>query len=134
MKLYNVHLYREIRLTFRGIEADTPQAAAAIARDGLTSDADDIDDYAGDDFAALVDLVDDHKFEHSVTIEFKAERLRKAAPALLRATRSLIGLVHQLLPAHAQSDSTLDNLPEVIRARAAITQATTQRNQRRRIP
>jgi hypothetical protein len=31
MTTYNVHLYREMRLDFGGIEADTPEAAAAIA-------------------------------------------------------------------------------------------------------
>ena len=33
MTLYTVHLYREMRLTFERVEADTPEAAAAIARD-----------------------------------------------------------------------------------------------------
>ena len=42
MTIYNVHLYREMRLTFEAIEADTPDAATAIARDKPSSDADDI--------------------------------------------------------------------------------------------
>ena len=32
MTLYNVHLYREMRLVYEGISAETPEAAAAIAR------------------------------------------------------------------------------------------------------
>ena len=43
MTTYIVHLYREMRLTFEPVEADTPEAAAAIARDRLTEDADDIE-------------------------------------------------------------------------------------------
>src|SRR5271157_120337 len=33
MTIYNVHIYREMRLVFGGIEADTQETAAAIARD-----------------------------------------------------------------------------------------------------
>ena len=51
-------------------------------------------------------------------------RVMHAAPELLEAIPPLIGLVHRLLPRHAQSDSTLDNLAEVIRARAALFKAT----------
>jgi hypothetical protein len=50
--------------------------------------------------------------------------LMAAAPELRKAIPPLIGLVHRLLPAHAQSDSTLDNLPEVIQARAALAKST----------
>ena len=51
-------------------------------------------------------------------------RVMHAAPELLEAIPLLICLVHRLLPRHAQSDSTLDNLAEVIRARAALFKAT----------
>lgn len=86
MPLYHVHLYREMRLKYERIEAATPEAAAAIARDKITGDADLIDDECdGETFAALVDLVDDEQFEHSVTIDFEPEHLRKAAPSLLEA-------------------------------------------------
>ena len=40
MNHYNVHLFRAMRLLFAGIEADSPEAAAAIARDKPTGDAD----------------------------------------------------------------------------------------------
>ena len=33
MTLYNVHLYREMRLHFPGVEANTPEEAARIAAD-----------------------------------------------------------------------------------------------------
>ena len=33
MTLYNVHIYREVRLMFENIEADTPEAAAQAVVD-----------------------------------------------------------------------------------------------------
>src|SRR5262249_12363960 len=62
MTLYTVHLYREMRLTFERVEADTHEAAAAIARDRLTEDADDIEDCDGENLAALVDVVGDDQY------------------------------------------------------------------------
>jgi hypothetical protein len=116
MTIYNVHIYREMRLFFSGIEADTP--------DKPTPDADYTEDCDGENLAALLDVVGDDEFEHSVTIDFEHERMRKAAPGLLEAIPPLIRLVHRLLPSHAQSDSTLDNLPEIIQARAALARAS----------
>ena len=52
--------------------------------------------------------------------DYANAQLMAAAPELREAIPPLIRLVHRLLPAHAQSDSTLDNLPEVIQARAAL--------------
>jgi hypothetical protein len=89
MTLYNVHIYREMRLKYERIEADTPEAAATIARDKLTDDADLIDDCDGETFAALVDVIGDEQFEHSVTIDFKPEPLRKVAPDLLKVCETL---------------------------------------------
>ena len=48
----------------------SPEAAANIARDGLTEDADDIDDCDGETFAALVDVVGDEDFTRSRIIDF----------------------------------------------------------------
>lgn len=120
MTLYNVHIYREMRVFFPSIEAVTPEEAARVASDMLTEDAEYTEDCQGENLAALVDVVGDDEFQHSVAIDFDHERIRKAAPRLLEAIPPLIGLVHRLLPEHAQSDSTLDNLPEVIQARAAL--------------
>jgi len=91
MTIYNVHIYREMRLVFGGIEAGSPEAAAAIARDKLTSDADSIDDCDGETFAALVDVAGDEEYEQSRTIDFEPERQRKAAPALLAALKGVLG-------------------------------------------
>jgi hypothetical protein len=85
--IYNVHIYREMRIVYQGIAADTPEAAAEIARDKLTSDADEIDDCEGVTLAALVDVQGDEEYEQSRFIDFEEERLRNAAPALLAACR-----------------------------------------------
>ncbi len=87
MSNFNVHLYREMRLVFGGIEADTPEAAATIARDKATEEADSINDCEGETLAALVDLVGDEEYEQSQFIDFEKERQRKAAPKLLMAVR-----------------------------------------------
>lgn len=120
MTLYNVHIYREMRVFFPSIEAVTPEEAARVASDMVTEDAEYTEDCQGENLAALVDVVGDDEFQHSVVIDFDHERIRKAAHRLLEAIPPLIGLVHRLLPAHAQSDGTLDNLPEVIQARATL--------------
>ena len=90
MTNYNVHLYREMRLVFDGIEAETPETAAAIARDMQTRDAVEIDDCEGMTLSALVDVDGDADYEHSVIIDFEEERQRKAGPALLAACRMVV--------------------------------------------
>ncbi len=83
MTKYIVHLYREMRLSYTDIEADTPESAAAIASSKPTDDADNIDDCEGQNLAALVDVAGDEDYSESVTIDFEPERQRKAASKLL---------------------------------------------------
>ena len=90
MTTYNVHIYREMRLVFGGIEAASPEEAAAIARDKLTEDADDFDDCDGETFCALVDVQGDEQHEQSRFIDFEPEQLRLAAPKLLEACHMVI--------------------------------------------
>jgi hypothetical protein len=91
MTTYNVHIYREMRLVFGGIEAASPEEAAAIARDKPTEDADEFDDECdGETFYALVDVQGDEQHEQSRFIDFEPERLWLAAPKLLRACRMVI--------------------------------------------
>jgi hypothetical protein len=90
MTTYNVHIYREMRLVYCGIEAATHEEAAAIARERPTGDADDIDECSGDTFYACVDVQGDEEYEQSRWIDFEEERLRKAAPALLAACRMVV--------------------------------------------
>lgn len=93
MTLYNVHIYREMRVFFPGIEADSAEDAAGIAADRPTPDADYTEDCDGENLAALVDVVGDEGFEQSVTIDFDAERQRKALPQLLMALRNAQRLI-----------------------------------------
>ena len=90
MTIFNVHIYREMRLVYEGIEADSHEAAAAIARDKPTGDADGIDDCDGETFAALVDVRSDEDYRQSRTIDFDGERLRKGAPQLLAACQMVV--------------------------------------------
>ncbi|WP_422929698.1 hypothetical protein [Singulisphaera sp. PoT] len=80
MTLYHVHLYREMRITFEGIEAETPQSAAAIARRMSAGEAVAIEECGGENLAALIGEAGDDAFERAVSIDFSAERLRGAVP------------------------------------------------------
>lgn len=90
MTQYHVHLYREMRLFFPCIEAESPEAAAAIAASNLTADADDVQDCDGENLAALVDVAGDDDYGQSVMIDFEPERQRKAATSLLSALKALL--------------------------------------------
>jgi hypothetical protein len=81
-----------MRLAFGGIEAASPEAAAAIARDKPTDQADSIDDECdGETLAALVDVAGDEAHRHTRAIDFEPERQRKAARRLLAALKDLLG-------------------------------------------
>lgn len=107
MKTYTVHLYRDIRMTFKNIEACSPAAALSIARDGDISDADDVED-SGKDLAAVIDMDGDADSSRSVTIDFEAERQRKAAPKLLAALK----LCHEQLSLWVADTETCGLSPE----------------------
>jgi hypothetical protein len=87
MTEYIVHIYREMRLTYTGIEADTPEAAAVITRGKPTDDADNVEDCDGENLAALVDVAGDKDYSQSRFIDFEGEKQRKAASKLLEAVR-----------------------------------------------
>jgi hypothetical protein len=128
---YNVHIYREMRLVYGGIEAGTPEEAAAIARDKPTDEADDIDECEGETFAALVDVQGDEDYRQSRMVDFEEERLRKAAPKLLASLEAVLPYAEN----EAYSLEKLKDSPEaeaeaerawkaVEAAQAAITEAT----------
>jgi hypothetical protein len=85
MTTYNVHIYREMRLVFGGIEAGSHEEAAAIAREKPTEHADDIADCDGETFYACVDVRGDEEYEQSRWVLFEPDRLREAAPQMLEA-------------------------------------------------
>jgi hypothetical protein len=81
---YNVHIYREMRLFFQGIKADSPeQAAIACTEFPCEFAADQAFDCEGETFCALVDLQGDLDFSQSTPVDFEAERERKAGRAAI---------------------------------------------------
>lgn len=120
---YIVHLYREMKLSYTGIEADTPQAAAYIASGKPTAEADNIEDCEGQNLSALVDVAGDEDYSESIIVDFEAERIRNAAPALLDALKQCW---HQLSLWVADTESC-DMSPEdneaLAKACAAIAEA-----------
>ena len=95
MTVYNVHLYREMRLLFLDIEAESPEEAAEACRE-LPDEAacGPAEPCQGEAFAALVDVQGDSDYVQSVTIDFEAERIRKAAPKLLATLEHFYNIMH----------------------------------------
>ncbi len=120
MTSYNVHLYREMRLTFHGIVSDSPQEAAKLVRSFPTSDASEIEDCDGQDFGALVDLVGDDEFKQSVSIEFDEASERKLSPEWVDAVRELITAAQDLEAAIDGSTSEFAVECRVIRKASRI--------------
>jgi hypothetical protein len=98
MTRYNVHIYREMKLRFDGIEAGSPEAAAKIARDGLTEDADDIAPCDGETFAALVDVAGDEDFSQSRMIDFDQPEGAITKPMVVITVKG--GLVQEVHATH----------------------------------
>jgi len=93
MTVFNIHLYREMRLVYEGIEAASAEEAAAKARTFRTEDAVEIADCEGETLAALVDVVGDEEYENSQMIDFESQRMRQAAPETLKALREARRLI-----------------------------------------
>ena len=88
MTIYNARITREIRLTFEGIKADSPEAALRIARDGTIDDADDVEDL-GEDLSARVETGGDGA-ALAFTVHFAPECQRQAAAKRLAALQAFI--------------------------------------------
>src|SRR5580698_10266245 len=86
--IYNVHLYREMRLFFPGIEAASPEAAARAASAKVTSEADAILDCDGTDLAALVDIVGVTDYSGSRVIDFESPYHLPILRAILEALQA----------------------------------------------
>ena len=89
---YTVHVYREMRLVFTGIEASSLPAAASIACAKPMSEADDIQDADGRTLAALVDLDGDTEHLESRVIDTEDGRLLDLAPRLIEALHDFVAL------------------------------------------
>lgn len=105
MTIYNVHIYREMRLDYINIEAETPETAAQIARDlAERGEQPMAEECHGETFTALVDVADDEEFSQSRTIDFEGERLSSAAPKLLHCLKTILAAFNE-----AASDNTRSN-------------------------
>lgn len=74
MTKYHVHLYREMRLYYPGIEAASHEEAARIASQKSVLEAEGCEDCDGEDIAALVDVEGDTEYEQSRVIDFDPAR------------------------------------------------------------
>jgi hypothetical protein len=104
-RLYHVHIYREMRLYFAGLEASSPQEAARIASQKPTDEADTIDDCEGETLAALVDIDGDSEYAQTQLIDFKAPRRAEIQEMLQSVLLALDHHAHWLpgMPSHLAS-------------------------------
>jgi len=128
MTKYNVHLFREMRLYYPGIEADSPTEAAKIASGTDSGEAEDIEDCNGEDLGALVDVDGDTDFANSELIDFEPQRERKAAAELLAALKEAIAEIEyahaDMLTAEEREHPRGSGWARVYdKAKAAIAQA-----------
>lgn len=129
MPRYNVHLYREMRVRYRDVIADTPQHAATIVKDidpELCDYENDIVECEGQSFAAIVDeLVEPEVGSDDVACEtplqFEYGALRDAATLLLNACDSALARLSEQYK--NTFDSRMDNDPLVIELRQALKNA-----------
>jgi hypothetical protein len=121
MPVYNVHVYREIRLYFPEIDAGTPEEAARIAADMPTAHAHYTEDWEGENLAALIDVVGDDEYMQSVTIDFEAGRLRKTDPELLEALQTLAEQADEDCPAQYRTRHFAEALQQAHTVIAKVT-------------
>jgi hypothetical protein len=124
MTMYNVHIYREMRVYFPSIEAATAEEAAKIAGDKPTDAAEYTEDCDGETLAAMIDVVGDDDFSQTVTIDFEPELLRKAALNLLAALKAASDWID------AQIFAQRSEIQAAVQA--AIAKATNDMSDRRR--
>lgn len=94
MPKYNVHLFREMRLYFPGIEAESQAEAARIAAETDSCEAEEVEDCNGADLGAMVDVVGDRDFSRSALIDFEPARMAKLAPELAAALKTVVEMEH----------------------------------------
>jgi hypothetical protein len=83
--VYNIHLYREMRLYYPGIKAASHDEAARIAAARCSADAETVEDCDGKNLAALVDVDGDTEYLQTRTIDFDPAILRTHAEEMLKA-------------------------------------------------
>ena len=94
MTTYTVHVYREMRLVYPGVNAASLDQAARIACALPTNEADEIEDAEGCTLCALVDVDGDAEYEHSRCIDTDVGKLLALAPELLRFLEDFVAFGH----------------------------------------
>lgn len=103
MPTYNVHIYREMKLRFDGIEASDPEQAAQIASDADSEDADSIRDCDGLNFEALVNVAGASDSKQAEIIEFEWEAFKKTEVNELRRIIPALAGALSLASAHIKA-------------------------------
>lgn len=85
---YNVHVFKEYRVKFEGIEAESPEAAAKIANNMEDKRAIEIEDTEGAGLGYIVDEHGDHDYLNSISLNANFEK----APAMNETQQALIDL------------------------------------------
>jgi hypothetical protein len=94
MPTYHVHVYREMRVKFNGIEAESPEKAASVASGRCTEQADEVEDCQGMDLSALVDLQGDEEFTESRVVDFRDLKRLAASKEMLTALEEALAALN----------------------------------------
>jgi hypothetical protein len=117
MTTYNVHIYREMCLSFPGIVARTAEEAATLAAAMPSSAAEALEDCDGENLAALVGVVDSAECQQSWMIDF--DPVRAMGSDLLTALELTLPILQEVVRTHLLSDdltarAVLDRVTSVI--------------------
>jgi hypothetical protein len=117
MTTYNIHIYREMCLSFPGIVARTAEEAATLAAAMPSSAAEALEDCDGENLAALVGVVDSAECHQSWMIDF--DPVRAMGPDLLTALELTLPILQEVVRTHLLSDdltarAVLDRVTSVI--------------------
>jgi hypothetical protein len=120
MPTYTVHVYREMRVVFTGVIADTPEEAASVAADLRTEQADRVCDCQGSNLYALVDIEGDGWSQRSRDVAFEAGRMLDLGPKMQEALEALVSRIEEDVPMASVTCHFIDALED---ARSAIAAA-----------
>ena len=125
MQTYNVHVYREMRLFFPGIVAQTAEEAATLAAELPSGAAHALEDCDGENLAALVGAVGRDEGRQNWMIDF--DPVRALAPDLLTVLALALPVLQEVVHTQRLSDAAtarlaLDRVTSVI-AKARVKTA-----------
>ena len=117
MKAYNVHIYREMRLSFPGMVANTAEEAARLAAEMPSEAARALEDCDGENLAALVGVIGREDCQQSRMIDF--DPVRAIAPDILTVLALALPILQEVVSAELLSDNStarlaLDHVASVI--------------------